>query len=98
MLSNPNTTFFLPSNITTMAPTSPQGGNMKTSAGVALPLQATDVVASINGPIADVQVTQVFKNNTSETIEATYSVCSERIEGRVYERYEMSRSVAWIIY
>lgn len=49
-------------------------GSMKSSSGVPLPLQSTEVIGQINGAIADVQVKQVFKNHTQEKIEATYSV------------------------
>lgn len=48
-------------------------GTLRTSAGRALPLAATEVRASVRGPAANVLVRQRFRNDTAEAIEAVYS-------------------------
>lgn len=47
-------------------------GTLQTREGRALPLERTDVSASVTGAIADVSVRQVFRNDGSEPIEAVY--------------------------
>lgn len=47
-------------------------GTLRTSSGQPLPLERTAVKASIGGPIASVEVRQVFRNNTGGPIEAVY--------------------------
>jgi Ca-activated chloride channel homolog len=47
-------------------------GTLKTPDGRVLPLQWTKVQALIAGPLATVEVRQSFKNNTPDTLEATY--------------------------
>jgi len=47
-------------------------GTLQTREGRALPLERTDVRASITGAIADVTVRQVFRNDDSAPIEAVY--------------------------
>eukprot|EP01113_Clastostelium_recurvatum_P036151 TRINITY_DN5119_c0_g1_i3.p1 TRINITY_DN5119_c0_g1~~TRINITY_DN5119_c0_g1_i3.p1 ORF type:complete len:208 (-),score=65.17 TRINITY_DN5119_c0_g1_i3:34-657(-) len=56
------------------------GGNKTSSGGMKvsgsqryLPLYHTNVDAIVTGPLAEVGVVQVFKNNTPDTIEAVYS-------------------------
>lgn len=47
-------------------------GLLRTTDGLPLPLERTSVEASITGPIAEVQVRQVFHNSLDRTIEAVY--------------------------
>ncbi|UQA62535.1 VIT domain-containing protein [Polyangium aurulentum] len=47
-------------------------GTLRTSTGAPLPLEHTDVKASIDGPVASVTIRQVFKNDTGGPIEAEY--------------------------
>lgn len=48
-------------------------GTMRTADGRILPLSRTDVRSRISGPIATVEVKQLFQNPASEPIEAVYS-------------------------
>ncbi len=47
-------------------------GTLQTRAGRALPLQRTEVRATVTGPVAEVEVRQVFRNDTDTAIEAVY--------------------------
>ena len=47
-------------------------GTLRTSSGQLLPLESTAVKATIGGPVASVEVRQVFRNNTGGPIEAVY--------------------------
>ncbi|NUQ74255.1 MAG: VWA domain-containing protein [Polyangiaceae bacterium] len=47
-------------------------GTLRTSSGQPLPLERTAVKATIGGPVASVEVRQVFRNNTGGPIEAVY--------------------------
>ena len=47
-------------------------GTLKTSSGRTLPLASTSINGQIRGPVASVEVHQVFRNDTSEVLEATY--------------------------
>jgi Ca-activated chloride channel family protein len=47
-------------------------GTMRTTRGEALPLERTDVKGKIDGPVATVEVVQVFTNDLAEAIEAVY--------------------------
>lgn len=47
-------------------------GTLRASTGQALPLEHTDVKARISGPVASVELAQVFRNDTSGPIEAVY--------------------------
>jgi Ca-activated chloride channel family protein len=47
-------------------------GTLRTSTGRPLPLDRTDVKARVAGPVADVELRQVFRNDTGEPIEAVY--------------------------
>jgi Ca-activated chloride channel family protein len=47
-------------------------GTLRTSTGQPLPLEHTDIKARIGGPVASVDVRQVFRNNTGGAIEAVY--------------------------
>jgi len=47
-------------------------GTLQTTAGKPLPLEHTDVAAVITGPVASIDVRQVFRNDTSDPIEAVY--------------------------
>ncbi|MBX3193328.1 MAG: VWA domain-containing protein, partial [Labilithrix sp.] len=47
-------------------------GTMRTTRGASLPLTRTDVKAKVNGPVADVEVVQIFENDRGEAIEAVY--------------------------
>src|SRR4051812_16288975 len=47
-------------------------GTMRTAKGEVLPLRHTAVRAKVNGPVADVEVKQVFENDLAEAIEAVY--------------------------
>lgn len=47
-------------------------GTMRTVKGEVLPLERTAVAARVNGPVADVEVKQTFKNDLEEAIEAVY--------------------------
>jgi Ca-activated chloride channel family protein len=47
-------------------------GTLRTSSGQPLPLESTAVKATIGGPVASVEVRQVFRNNTGGPIEAVY--------------------------
>jgi hypothetical protein len=48
-------------------------GSLRTAEGRALPLVHTDVRTTIAGPVARVEVSQVFQNDTGGPIEAVYS-------------------------
>ncbi|EYF00518.1 VIT and vWA domain-containing protein [Chondromyces apiculatus] len=47
-------------------------GSLRTSAGAPLPLEHTDVKAHLAGPVARVEVKQVFRNDTGQAIDAVY--------------------------
>jgi Ca-activated chloride channel family protein len=47
-------------------------GTLRTSTGQPLPLEHTDVKARLAGPVASVEVRQVFRNDTGGPIEAVY--------------------------
>jgi Mg-chelatase subunit ChlD len=47
-------------------------GTLRTSTGRPLPLERTDVKARIAGPVASVELRQLFRNDTGEPIEAVY--------------------------
>ena len=47
-------------------------GTLRTSTGAPLPLERTDIKALITGPVARVEVKQLFRNATGEPIEAVY--------------------------
>jgi Ca-activated chloride channel family protein len=47
-------------------------GTLRTSTGQVLPLEHTDVKATIAGPVASVELEQVFRNDTGGPIEAVY--------------------------
>jgi Ca-activated chloride channel family protein len=47
-------------------------GTLRSSTGTPLPLDRTEVTASIDGPVASVTIRQVFKNDTGGPIEAEY--------------------------
>lgn len=47
-------------------------GTLRTSTGRVLPLEHTAVRARIRGPVAEVELHQVFRNDTGEPIEAVY--------------------------
>lgn len=47
-------------------------GTLRTSTGAPLPLERTDIKALITGPVARVEVKQLFRNSTGEPIEAVY--------------------------
>ncbi|HEU4408573.1 MAG TPA: VIT domain-containing protein [Polyangiaceae bacterium] len=47
-------------------------GTLRTSAGVVLPLERTEVEAKVSGPVATVRVRQVFRNTSAVPIEAVY--------------------------
>ena len=47
-------------------------GSMRTSSGAPLPLEHTDIEATINGPVASVTLKQRFRNTTGGPIEAEY--------------------------
>ena len=47
-------------------------GTLRTSNGRPLPLASTTINGTVRGPVASVQVHQVFRNDTSEVLEATY--------------------------
>ena len=47
-------------------------GTLKTSSGRPLPLASTTINGTARGPVASVEVHQVFRNDTSEVLEATY--------------------------
>jgi len=47
-------------------------GTLRTSTGRVLPLEHTDVRSRIRGPVAEVELHQVFRNDTGEPIEAVY--------------------------
>lgn len=47
-------------------------GTLKTSSGRPLPLASTTINGKVRGPMATVEVHQVFRNDTSEVLEATY--------------------------
>lgn len=47
-------------------------GTLKTSSGRPLPLVSTSITGKVRGPVASVDVHQVFRNDTSEVLEATY--------------------------
>ncbi|MBK9262180.1 MAG: VWA domain-containing protein [Polyangiaceae bacterium] len=47
-------------------------GTMRTTSGLPLPLEHTEVDATINGPIATVTVQQRFRNSSGSPIEAEY--------------------------
>jgi Ca-activated chloride channel family protein len=47
-------------------------GTLQTIDGRPLPLEWTRIEANVQGPLAQVQVRQCFRNPTSETLEATY--------------------------
>jgi Mg-chelatase subunit ChlD len=79
-------------------------GTLQTTDGAALPLEHTDVLATIAGPLADVTVRQRFRNDRSVAIEAVYlfplppeaSVYELRfrIEDRVVEGIVKERAAA----
>ena len=48
-------------------------GTLRTTAGVDLPLDRTDVDADVRGPVATVRVRQVFRNTGAEAVEVVYS-------------------------
>jgi Mg-chelatase subunit ChlD len=47
-------------------------GTMRTTSGLVLPLELTEIDATINGPIATVTVKQRFRNSSESPIEAEY--------------------------
>ncbi len=47
-------------------------GTLRTSSGLVLPLERTEVEAKVGGPVATVRVRQVFRNPSAEPIEAVY--------------------------
>jgi hypothetical protein len=47
-------------------------GTMRTTSGLVLPLEQTEIDATINGPIATVTVKQRFRNSSESPIEAEY--------------------------
>ena len=84
-------------------------GTLRTSTGRPLPLERTDVKATLSGPVAGVEVRQVFRNDTGGPIEAVYlfplpheaSVHTMRfrigervVEGTVKEKEEARRIYA----
>ena len=79
-------------------------GTLQTADGAALPLEHTDVLATIAGPLADVIVRQRFRNDRSVAIEAVYlfplppassvHALRFRIEDRVVEGIVKERAAA----
>lgn len=47
-------------------------GTLRTSTGLVLPLERTEVEAKVSGPVATVRVRQVFRNTSAVPIEAVY--------------------------
>src|SRR3954452_21071457 len=82
-------------------------GTMRSARGLPLPLESTEVRAQLAGPLAEVEVVQVFRNPTDEEIEATYlfplpheaavhalrfQIGARTIEGKVKEKEEARRA------
>lgn len=83
-------------------------GCLQTSGGLTLPLESTEITGGVRGPVAELQVIQVFRNSTEEPVDATYlfplphqaSVYRMRFEvgSRVVHARLKERLVAWADY
>lgn len=79
-------------------------GTLQTSGGLTLPLESTEITGGVLGPVAEIEVVQVFRNSLDHPIDATYlfplshhaSVYRMRFEvgGRVVHARLKEREVA----
>ncbi len=83
-------------------------GCLQTSGGLTLPLESTEITGGVRGPVAAIEVVQVFRNTTEGPVDATYlfplphqaSVYRMRFEvgSRVVHARLKERLVAWADY